>query len=179
MTVETFTEKAEKTLVHLKESISSIRTGRANPSLVEGILVDYYGAPTPLLQMATITTPEPRMIVIQPWDKTQLKAVEAAVQQSDLQLPANNDGDVVRVNIPPLTEERRLEFVKVVHAKHEDAKIALKSLREDFLKELKVNESSEDVRERGEKSLQELVQKYQKAFTTVADDKEKEITSIT
>lgn len=179
MTKDVFKEKAEKTLGKLKEGLSNIRTGRANPSLVENIGVEYYGTITPLVQLATITAPEPRLLVIQPWDKTQMKAVETALQQSDLQLPATNDGQVIRVALPTLTEERRLEYVKIVHKRHEEAKIALKSIREEYMRELKDAETSEDARHIAEKEVQELVQEYQNKFTEHSEEKEEEITSIT
>lgn len=178
-----FRERAERTVRVLKDQLGMIRTGRANPALVEHITVEYYGTRTPLLQMATITTPEPRLIVIQPWDTSQLKNIETTLQQSDLQLPAVNDGTVIRIAIPPLTEERRQEYVKLVGKRLEEAKIALRSIREDVLKVLKKaaleKEISEDVQHVREKETQELVEEFQKHMGELADEKIGEITSIT
>jgi ribosome recycling factor len=182
MTENEFHNKAEKTLQILQEGLAGIRTSRANPSLVENIMIDYYGAKTPLVQAATITSPEPRLLVVQPWDKSVMKTVEAAIASSDLGVSPVNDGEVLRIPIPPLTEERRKEFVKVAGKRLEEAKIALRGLREEYMKDLRGRKDagalSEDEAHREEKALQERVNDYQERFTKIAEEKEKEILII-
>ena len=126
-------EDLEKSIEHFKGEAGKIRTGRANPSLVEDLLVDYYGAKTPLKQIASINTPEPRTIAIQPWDRGALAAIEGAIRNSDLNMNPTNDGVLVRINIPMLTEERRREMVKMLNQKGEEARIAIRSIREEIL----------------------------------------------
>ncbi|MEI7891412.1 MAG: ribosome recycling factor [bacterium] len=175
-------EDLEKSIEHFKIESSKIRTGRANPSLVEDLLVDYYGAKTPLRQIASINTPEPRTISIQPWDRGALGAIENAIRSSDLNLNPNNDGILVRINIPMLTEERRKEMVKALNQKGEEARIAVRSIREDILKEIKdaqkAGEMSEDDEFSGKEKLQVLVDEYNKKIEELRAKKEVEIMTV-
>ena len=172
----------EKSIEHLKLEMGKIRTGRANPSMVEDLLVDYYGTKTPMKQIASINTPEPRMIVIQPWDKGALTAIETAIRESDLNLNPNNDGVLVRVNIPMLTEERRKEMVKILNQKAEEGRIAVRTIREEIWKEIqdseKNGEISEDDKFRGKEKLQEIVDGYNKKIEEVRTKKEAEIMTV-
>src|SRR5690606_10312551 len=120
-------EKMAKTIETLKRELQSVRAGRATPALLDRITVDYYGKPTPVNQLATVSVPEPRMLVIQPWDKGVIQEIEKAIQKSDLGLNPMNDGSVIRIIIPPMTEERRMELVKVVRKMGEDAKVAIRN----------------------------------------------------
>ncbi len=172
----------EKAIEHLKSEASKVRTGRATPSLVEDILVNYYGAKTPLKQIASISTPEPRSIVIQPWDRGAIVAIEGAIREADSSLNPMNDGVLVRINIPMLTEERRKEMVKVLNQKAEEARITLRSIREDAWKELQKIETeggmSEDDKFKGKEKLQETVDEYNRKIEEIRVVKEKEIMTI-
>ncbi|NTW27170.1 MAG: ribosome recycling factor [Candidatus Moranbacteria bacterium] len=175
-------EDLEKTIEHFKSEGSKIRTGRANASLVEDLLVDYYGAKTPLKQVASINTPEPRTIAIQPWDRGALAAIESAIRNSDLNMNPTNDGVLVRINIPMLTEERRREMVKVLNQKGEEARIGIRSVREDVLKEIKdaekAGEMSEDDAFTGKEKLQVIVDEYNKKIEELRAKKEVEIMTV-
>jgi ribosome recycling factor len=166
----------------LEEDLSSIRTGRASPALVERLHVDYYGNPTPLVQLASINVPEPRSLLIRPFDPSTLRAIERAILVSDLGLTPNNDGKMIRLNLPPLTEERRRDLVKVVHARLEEARVAVRNIRRDSIKELREYEGekliSEDDRERGEEELQKITDRYVQEVNTVGERKEKEIMEV-
>ncbi len=175
-------ERMNKALEALKEEFATIRTGRANVSLLEGLTVDYYGAPTPVTQVATVTVPEPRLLMIQPWDKSLLHAVEKAIQQSDLGLAPNNDGAVIRLHIPQLTEERRKELVKVVHKRTEDARVAVRNIRRDGNDALKKKEKQDGVSEDAVKSAMDKVQELTDKKMTKIDElmaaKEKEVMEV-
>ncbi len=166
----------------LEEDLSAIRTGRANPALVERLHVDYYGSPTPLVQLASINVPEPRSLLIRPFDPSTLKAIERAILVSDLGLTPNNDGKAIRLNLPPLTEERRRDLVKHVHARLEEARVAVRNIRRDSMKDLREYEQekliSEDDRERGEEELQKITDRYIQEVNMVGDRKEKEIMEV-
>ncbi len=166
----------------LDEQFATIRTGRATPTLVERLAVEYYGAPTPLIQLATITVPDPRALLIRPFDPTVLRAIEKAIQASDLGLTPNNDGKVIRLNLPPLTEERRKDLVKVVHSRLEEARVAVRNIRRDTLKDLREFEHekliSEDDLESGEEELQKLTDRYIQIIETVGEKKQKEIMEV-
>ena len=140
-------------IVAFEEDLSGIRTGRANPALVEKLQIDYYGSPTPLMQLASISVPEPRSLLIRPFDPSSLKAIEKSIQASDLGLTPNNDGKTIRLNLPPLTEERRRDLVKLVHNRAEDARVAVRNIRRDSIKDLQEFEKekmiSEDEEKRG------------------------------
>jgi ribosome recycling factor len=144
----------------LEEDLAGIRTGRASPALVERLAVDYYGTPTPLIQLASISVPEPRALLIRPFDPSTLKAIERAILASDLGLTPNNDGKSIRLNLPPLTEERRRELVKVVHNRVEEARVAARNIRRDAIRDLREFEQekliSEDERKKGEEEIQEI-----------------------
>jgi len=172
----------EKTIEHMKIEFGKLRTGRATPSLVEGVIVDYYGTKTPLKQIASINTPEPRTITIQPWDRGALKSIESAVRESDLGLNPSNDGILIRLTIPSLTEERRREIVKILNTKAEEARIGLRNAREDAWKEIQEMEKegkiTEDDKFRGKEKLQTVIDEYNKKIEETREKKEKEIMTV-
>lgn len=175
-------EKMEKTLNVLKEELSVIRAGRANPTLLDKIVVDYYGTPTPLKQMASVSAPEPRMLVVQPWDKTALKDIEKALQTSDMGFNPSNDGNQIRIAIPQLTEERRRELTKLVSKTGENAKVALRNERReanDKLKKMeKDGELTEDDAKKATDEVQKIIDKYTKTVDEMVAKKEKEIMEV-
>lgn len=172
----------EKTLNHLQQELASVRTGRANPAMVESIVVDAYGTPTPLLQLASITTPESTQLLIQPWDPNIVKSIEKALQASALGIMPTVEGLVIRLNFPPLTEDRRKELVRVVREKLEMAKVAVRSTREDIHKHLKVaerdGELSEDQAALESKTLQAIVEEFNERIMAFGQAKEKEVATI-
>lgn len=166
----------------LEEDLAGIRTGRATPALVERIQVEYYGMPTPLMQLASISVPEPRSLLIRPFDASTLKIIERTLMASDLGLPPNNDGKAIRLNLPPLTEERRRDLVKVVNHRLEDARVAVRNVRRDVMKDLHEFEQekliSEDELKRGEVELQKLTDKFIEEIGAVGIRKEREIMEV-
>jgi ribosome recycling factor len=166
----------------LKRELTRLRAGRANPTLLDGIKADYYGTPTPLPQMAHINVPEPRLITVKPWDKTQVKAVEKALRDSDLGLNPQIDADLVRIPLPPLTEERRKEFVKIARKCGEDCKVSIRKARHDALDMLgqleSEGESSADEVDRGKKKVEETVQDAVKFVDGMITNKEKDILEV-
>jgi len=166
----------------LEDDLAGIRTGRAHPALVEKIHIEYYGSPTPLVQLASINVPEPRSLLIRPFDATTLKAIERGILASDLGLTPNNDGKSIRLNLPPLTEERRRDLVKVVHNRMEDSRVAIRNVRRDSMKDLREYEEekliSEDERKRGEEDLQKLTDKYIDEVNLIGDRKQREIMEV-
>src|SRR5579872_513215 len=166
----------------LKRELTKLRAGRASAALLDGIKADYYGTPTPLAQMVHINVPEPRLITVKPWDKSQVKAVEKALRESDLGLNPQVDGDIVRIPLPPLTEERRKEFVKVARKYGEDCKVAVRKARHDaldLLSQLETEgESSADEVDRGKKKVEETVQESVKQVDTTIAHKEKDILEV-
>lgn len=166
----------------LKRELTKLRAGRASASLLDGIRVDYYGTPTALAQMAHINVPEPRLITVKPWDKTQVKAVEKALRESDLGLNPQVDGDLVRLPLPPLTEERRREFVKIARKYGEECKVSIRKARHDaldFLAQLESEgQSSADEVDRATKRVEELVQEAVKQVDLVIANKEKDILEL-
>lgn len=166
----------------LKSELSKLRTGRANASLVENISAEYYGVMTPIKQLASISIPEPRTIAISPWDKNAIKVIEAAIRASDMGLNPGNDGQVVRINIPALTEERRKDLVKVLNQKAEEARIGVRNSREDAWKEIsekeKEGELSEDDKFRAKERLQKVVDEYNGKIEEMRTKKEEEIMTI-
>lgn len=172
----------EKAVEFFKEEIGKIRTGRANSAIVEHLMVDYYGTKSPLKQVASINIPEPRLITIQPWDKDSLVSIEAAIRESDLGLNPANDGQVIRLSIPPLTEERRNELAKVLNQRTEDAKIAVRNIREELWKEIqnleKEGKISEDDKFKGKDKLQETVDEYNSQIEKIREKKEGEILTV-
>jgi ribosome recycling factor len=166
----------------LEEDLSGIRTGRASPAIVERLHVEYYGMPTQLMQLATINIPEARQILIRPFDPATLKLIEKAILASDLGLTPNNDGKQIRLNIPPLTEERRRDLVKVVHTRLEESRVAVRNVRRDLIKDLREFEKekmiSEDDLKKAEEELQKLTDKYTQNIDAVGAHKEKEIMEV-
>ena len=175
-------EKMEKSLANLANEMASVRAGRANPAVLNGIKVDYYGTPTPIAQIASVSVPEAHSIVIQPWDATALKDIEKAINMSDLGINPANDGKTIRLNFPPLTEERRKEFVKEVRKMSENAKVAVRNLRRDCVDKYKdmkkKSEMTEDEQKQGEKEIQDLTDKYVKIIDDTCAKKNKEIMEI-
>lgn len=171
-----------KALDVLKKELQSLRAGRANPAILEKITVDYYGSPTPINQMANITAPEPRLLVIQPWDKSIIPNIEKAILKSDLGLNPSSDGTVIRLAIPQLTQERRKELAKVVKKKGEDAKVAVRNIRREANELLKNLEKSKDISEddnkRSQEDVQKLTDKFIQEIDKVLENKEKEIMEV-
>jgi ribosome recycling factor len=166
----------------LEEELAGIRTGRATPALVERLPVEYYGTPTPLMQLASISVPEPRALLIRPFDGSTLRTIERAILSSDLGLTPNNDGKVIRLNLPPLTEERRRDLVKVVRNRSEESRVAIRNVRRDSMKDLREFEHekliSEDDLKVGEEGLQKLTDRYIQLIDTVGEKKEKEVLEV-
>ena len=166
----------------LEEDLAAIRTGRASPALVEKLPVEYYGVPTPLIQLASIGVPEPRSLLIRPFDPSTLKAIEKAILSSDLGLTPNNDGKAIRLNLPPLTEERRHELVKIVRNRVEEARISIRNVRRDSIKDLREFEHekmiSEDDLKRGEDELQKITDDFIKDVNEIGERKEVEVLEV-
>ena len=175
-------ERMQTALELLEEDLSTIRTGRASPALVEIMSVEYYGTNTPLIQLASISVPEPRQLLIRPFDPATLKNIDRAILASDLGLTPNNDGKVIRLTMPQLTEERRHELVRVVHNRMEETRVKIRNVRRDIIRDLREfeNESliSEDDLERGEKELQDLTDKLNDKVQEIGERKEKEIMEV-
>ena len=175
-------EKMEKAIQHAKEEFSTIRTGRANPAMFSRILVDYYGTPTPLPQLASVSIPEPRMAIIKPYDASQIGAMEKAIRDSDLGVNPNNEGNVIRVVLPPMTEERRHEMIKVARSKGEEAKIAVRNIRRKAMEELhriqRDGEAGEDEVRRAEKELEDVTQRYVANVDEILKHKEAELLEV-
>jgi ribosome recycling factor len=166
----------------LEEDLGGIRTGRASPALIERLPIEYYGTPTPLIQLASIGVPEARSLLIRPFDASSLKAIERAILASDLGLTPNNDGKTIRLNLPPLTEERRRDLVKVVHNRVEEARVAVRNVRRDMIKDLQEFEKekliSEDEQKRGEEEMQKITDRYVDDINATGERKEKEILEV-
>ena len=177
-----FEEKMKKTIGYYEDNLSEIRAGRANPAILNKITVSYYGVETPINQVAGISVPEARLIVIQPWDVSILKEIEKAILASDIGLNPNNDGKVIRLSFPELTEERRKELVKEIKKIAEDAKVGIRSIRRDAIDKVKAQnkdgEITEDDLSRAEDDIQKLTDKYVGEIDTILDKKEKEIMSV-
>src|SRR6056297_879868 len=175
-------KKMEKSFQNTKEDLNTVRTGRARPSLVENIIVNYYGSATPIQQMAKVVAPEPRQLVIEPWDKSAIENVEKAIMKENLGLTPNNDGNLIRINIPQLTEERRKELVKVINEKSEDGRIAIRNIRReanDQLENLEEDgEISEDNYHRGLDNIQELTDEYIEKIDKLLERKKDEIMEV-
>jgi ribosome recycling factor len=174
--------KMKKTAEVLRHTLGTIRTGRASPALIENIVVDYYGSEVPINQLANISAPEARQLLIQPWDANAVKAIEKAIQQSDLGINPSNDGRVIRLSIPQLTEQRRKELVKMVKSRVEESKVALRNVRHDgqnHLKKLEADKQiSEDELKRALEKLQELTDRHQKELDAVGSAKEAEVMEV-
>lgn len=171
--------KMEKSLEALRHELSQIRTGRASPALLDAIRVEYYGTMVPITHIANVSAPEARLLVVQPWDKSTLPAIEKAILSSDLGITPSNDGNVIRLSIPPLTEERRQELVKVVRRLAEDARVAVRNIRREAVERLrkaqKDGELSEDESRRAQKEVQEITDEYIKKVGEALAQKEAEI----
>jgi len=180
--IESTEEKMKKTLANLKEGFASLRTGRASAALFDKIRVDYYGEKSPLNQVANISIPEARLIVIQPWDKNLMGEIEKAIRSSELSLNPSNDGKVIRIAIPPLTEERRKELVKLAKNQAEQSRVAIRNIRRDGIDEIKkmLKDSSitEDDESKGSADLQKLTDSYIDKVNHVLEEKEKEIMEV-
>ncbi len=167
---------------NLEDDLAGIRTGRATPALVEKLLVEYYGTPTPLMQLATISVPETRSLLIKPFDPASLKAIERAILASDLGLTPNNDGKQIRLNLPPLTEERRRELVKMMHHRLEECRVAVRNIRRDLLNDMREFERekliSEDDLKHGEEELQKITDRWIEEINKRGQKKEQEIMEV-
>ncbi len=175
-------EKMQKTISALERDYKAVRAGRANVAVLDRITVDYYGAPTPIQQMAAVSVPEARTLMIQPWDASTLRDIEKAILTSDIGINPQNDGRVIRLMFPPLTEERRRDIVKDIKKTAEESKVAIRNLRRDALEKLKglkkSNSITEDDEANGEKKIQNLTDKFCKEVDSMSSDKEKEIMEI-
>ncbi|HEY0752646.1 MAG TPA: ribosome recycling factor [Ktedonobacteraceae bacterium] len=174
--------RMQKAIEALKQDLAAIRTGRASSALVDRITVDYYGTPTPISQVATISVPDARMLVIQPWDRKQLADIEKAIQKSDLGINPSNDGQIIRLVIPPLNEERRRDMVKTVHKKLDEHKVAIRNVRRDAHDKLrdreKKKEISEDELKRSTERLQKLTDRFIDEMDKICRSKEQEILEV-
>ena len=182
MDLNKFEEKMTKTISVFEENLAEIRAGRANPAILNKIMIDYYGTPTPINQVAGISVPEARLIVIQPWDGSILKEIEKEILKSDIGINPNNDGKVIRLSFPELTEERRKEIVKDIRKMAEEAKVAVRSIRRDAIDEAKKaqkdSEISEDELKSAEDNIQQLTDRYVAKVDEILGAKEKEVMSI-
>jgi len=180
--IDSSKEDFEKAIVHYKEDLNQLRTGRASTSLVDGLMVDYYGSKSPIKQVANITTPDPKTIMISPWDKDNLVNIEKAVRESQLNLNPMNDGQVIRINIPALTEDRRKELVRVLNQKTEEARVSVRKNREEIwntIQEMEENgEIGEDDKFSGKEKLQKVVDEYNEKIEEIRGKKEQEIMTI-
>jgi ribosome recycling factor len=174
--------RMQSAITSLEEDLSTVRTGRASPALVERLLVDYFGAPTPLIQLATISVPEPRSLLIRPFDPSTVKTIEKAILASDLGLTPNNDGKTIRLNLPPLTEERRRDLVKHMNNRLEEARIAVRNIRRDQHADMRDFEHekmiSKDDLERGEEELQKTTDRFIESIRKIGVTKEQEIMEV-
>ena len=175
-------ERMKRRIAHLEEEYKSIRAGRANPNVLDKVKVDYYGTPTPVNQVATVSVPEARIITIQPWDASILNDIMKAIQMSDIGINPQNDGKMLRLAFPPLTEDRRKEIVKDVAKIGEDTKVQIRNVRRDAIDDLKKmkkdGEITEDDQKSGEKKIQDLTDKYIKKTDSISADKQKEIMEL-
>jgi ribosome recycling factor len=175
-------EKMDQAIENLQDEMGKIRTGRANPAILDDIRVDYYGTPTPIKQLATIAVPEPRVLLIQPWDRNAIEPIERAIKKSELSLPPNSDGKVIRLNIPQLTQERRHEYVKMAHKRCEEGRIAIRKIRQDTNEVIKKREKNhelpEDIAKKGLESVQHITDEFIKKVDEVMKHKEKDILEV-
>lgn len=171
-------EKMDKAIANLEKRFATVRAGRANPSSLDGIVVEYYGSMTPLKQLATISVPEARQLLIKPFDRGCLKDIEKAILASNLGYNPGNDGETIRIIIPELTEERRKELVKQVKAISEDAKVSIRNIRRDGLEDVKKAEMPEDEEKGMEKDIQDLVNEYNKKVEAILKEKEGELLTV-
>ena len=182
MSLESMQERMEKVIDNLEANYSEIRAGRANPAILNRVSVEYYGVPTPINQVASVSVPEASLIVIQPWDRSILSQIEKAIEKADIGIHPMNDGQVIRLSFPELTEERRKEIVKDVKKTAEEAKVAARNVRRDEMDEAKAKLKNKEISEDEEKALEDKIQKetdkYVAKIDEIADKKEKEIMSV-
>jgi ribosome recycling factor len=175
-------QKMQKAIEVAREEFGGVRTGRASPQLLQRLTVDYYGSQTPLQQLASFSVPEPRLLVIHPYDRNAMQSIEKAIMTSDLGLNPSNDGTVIRLNFPPLTEERRKELIKVVRERAEEARVSIRNIRrhtkDEIEKDIKAGKVSEDDGHRAEKELQKLTDKYVAEIDHMLERKEHELTEV-
>lgn len=174
--------KMAKTVESTREKFSSVRAGRANVSMLDGILIDAYGSPTPLSQIGTLSAPEPKLLTIDPWDKSLIPSIEKSIQQANLGLNPSNDGKIIRLSIPELTEDRRKEYVKIVRKEAEEGKVAVRNIRKDVNNKLRKSEKDSEITEDDLKSsedkVQKLTDKFIKSIDEILEKKEKELTTV-
>jgi ribosome recycling factor len=174
--------KMQKAVAHLKEDLGGIRTGRATPALLNRVMVEYYGTPVPLQQLASMSVPEPRTLMVQPFDRTAIGSIEKAILASDLGITPSNDGNVIRLSFPPLTEERRHQLVKQVHARAEDGRVAVRNVRRHYKDEVekleKSHEISEDELKRAERDLQRHTDQFVAEIDEIQHHKEQELMEV-
>lgn len=178
MIIEEAEEKMLKSLDNLEKRFATVRAGRANPSSLDGVMVSYYGVDTPLKQLATISVPEARQLLIKPFDKSCLHAIEKGIFEADLGYTPNNDGETVRIVIPPLTEDRRKELTKQVKAMGEEAKVSIRNIRREAMEDLEKAELPEDIEKAKDKEVQDLVNDYNKKIEDMIKVKEEELMSV-
>ena len=182
MVLEDAEDRMDKALEHLRSELSAIRAGRATPAMLENIRVDYYGSQTPLNQMSSVSAPQPDLLVIQPWDASALSAIEKAIMTANIGINPSNDGALIRVPVPPLSEERRRDLAKTARSRGEDAKVAIRNIRRSHKDEIKSMQQSEnlpeDMRFEGEDRLQDLTDKHIKKVDELLERKEKEIMEV-
>ena len=171
-------EKMLKTLENLEKRFTTVRAGRANPSVLDGIMVSYYGSDTPLKSLATISVPEARQLLIKPFDRSCLKQIEKAIFDADLGFTPNNDGESIRIVIPPLTEERRKELAKQVKGMGEEAKVAIRNIRRETMEDIEKAKLPEDIEKGKDKEIQDLVNEYNKKIEEMIKEKEEELMSV-
>jgi ribosome recycling factor len=181
-TLKDASHKMEQAVAHLKEQLAGVRTGRAAPAVLQRVTVEYYGAPVPLNQLASINVPEPRLLAITPFDKNSLSLIEKAIQSSDLGITPSNDGQVIRLAFPPLTEERRKDLVKQVHTRAEEGRVAVRNVRRHSKEEMEKLERTGDISEddliRGEKELQKLTDRFVGEVDEIQAHKEQELMEV-
>ncbi len=179
---EVYDGKMKKTVANFEGNLETVRVGRANSAVLNKVTVDYYGVPTPISQIGTVSTPDPKTLVIQPWDASVLKDVEKAILASDIGITPNNDGKIIRLSFPPLTEERRKELVKLVGKYAEEAKVAIRSIRRDAIEDFKVMKKNSEITEddlKGiEKDIQTMTDDFVKEIDSIAKAKEKEVLEV-
>lgn len=182
MSLEIMNEKMEKAIANLEDNYAEIRAGRANPAILNKVMVEYYGTPTPINQVASISVPEARMIAIGPWDKSLLSPIEKAIEKADIGIHPMNDGQLIRLVFPELTEERRKDIVKDIKKMAEEAKIAIRNIRRDEMESAKASLKNNEISEDEERSLEDKIQKATDNFVAKVDEtaekKEKEIMSV-
>ena len=176
--INEFEKDLNTSIESLEGRLKKISAGRANPSMLDGVMVNYYGSPTPLKSLVTISVPEARQLLIKPFDKSSLSSIEKAIFEADLGYTPNNDGECIRIIVPPLTEDRRKELVKQAKSTSEDAKVAIRNQRRDAIEMLKDLDLPEDIEKRSEERIQTLVDKYNKKIDTILDEKTKDLMSV-